>query len=172
MKRAAQVRLELVEDPDRARLAGALLCLAGLTACSMVGYAFDTKLREKQEIEKRLEAHAPSHRPVERVSPENAAAAAAIERELSIPWSTLLAELETASAEVSSKVALLQVQPDPGKRVVRITAEARTLPDALAYLERLQKCTALRYPMLESHELRKDDPEHPIRFKIAAQWRT
>jgi len=30
----------------------------------------------------------------------------------------------------------------------------------------------LRYPMLESHELRKDDPEHPLRIKLSAEWRT
>lgn len=172
MKRAVQVRLDLVQDQERSPLAGILMCLAGLIACATVGYAFDSKLLEKQNLEARLEARSRGHRTIERVAPENVLAVAAIERELSVPWSPLLAELESASADLSAKVSLLQVQPDPGKRVVRITAEARTLPDALAYLERLQKCSALRYPMLESHELRKDDPQHPIRFKIAAQWRT
>jgi len=172
MKHAVQVRLDLVQGQERSPPAGVLLCLAGLIACAIVGHAFNTKLLEKQQMEARLEARTRSHRVLVRVSPENAAAAAAIQRELSVPWSSLLAELESATADLTARVALLQVQPDPGKRIVRITAEARTLPDALAYLERLQKCGALRYPMLESHELRKDDPQHPIRFKIAAQWRT
>ena len=172
MKRAAHIRLQLVPDPVRSRGAGLLLCVAGAIACATVGYAFNNRLLEKQDIEARLDARTRSHRPVERIAPESVAAAAEVERELSVPWSLLLAQLETASADVSSTVALLQVEPDPAKRVVRITAEARTLPDALAYLERLQKCTALRYPMLESHELRKDDSEHPFRFKVAAQWRT
>jgi hypothetical protein len=26
--------------------------------------------------------------------------------------------------------------------------------------------------MLESHERRKDDPEHPLRIKLSAEWRT
>jgi hypothetical protein len=89
-----------------------------------------------------------------------------------VPWSSLLAELEAASQDVESTVSLLEVEPDPAKHVVRITAEARTLPDALAYLERLQKSTMLRYPMLESHELRKDDPQRPVRVKLSAEWRT
>ena len=55
---------------------------------------------------------------------------------------------------------------------MRITAEVRTLNDALAYLERLQKSAVLRHPMLESHERRKDDPEHPLRIKLSAEWRT
>ncbi len=55
---------------------------------------------------------------------------------------------------------------------MRITAEVRALPDAFAYLKRLQKSAVLRYPMLESHERRKDDPEHPIRITLSAGWRT
>jgi hypothetical protein len=42
----------------------------------------------------------------------------------------------------------------------------------LAYLKRLQESAVLRYPMLESHERRKDDPEHPLRIKLSAEWRT
>jgi hypothetical protein len=26
--------------------------------------------------------------------------------------------------------------------------------------------------MLDSHELRKDDPQHPIRVKLSAEWHT
>ncbi|HZO21932.1 MAG TPA: hypothetical protein VFB37_05455, partial [Steroidobacteraceae bacterium] len=89
-----------------------------------------------------------------------------------VPWSSLLTELESASEDVASTVSLLEVEPDPIKHVVRITAEARTLSDALAYLERLQKSSMLRYPMLDSHELRKDDPQHPIRVKLSAEWHT
>jgi hypothetical protein len=114
-------------------------------------------------------------RPHRNVNPDavrNAATATTIEKELVIPWSSLLAELEAASQDVASTVSLLEVTPDAAKHVVRITAEARTLPDALAYLERLQKSSVLRFPMLDSHELRKDDPEHPIRVKLTAEWRT
>ena len=95
-----------------------------------------------------------------------------MQRELAVPWTLLLSELEAASRDEASKVALLQVEPDAAKHLVRITAEARTLPDALAYLSRLQKSSVLRYPMLESHERKKDDPEHPVRVKLAAEWRS
>jgi hypothetical protein len=44
--------------------------------------------------------------------------------------------------------------------------------DALAYVRRLQRSAVLRHPMLESHERRKDDPEHPLRVKLSAEWRT
>jgi hypothetical protein len=93
-------------------------------------------------------------------------------QELAIPWTKLLTELEAASNDMASQVSLLHVEPDADKHVVRITAEVRSLPDALAYLERLQRSPVLRYPMLESHERRKDDPEHAVRIKIAAEWRS
>jgi hypothetical protein len=92
--------------------------------------------------------------------------------ELTTPWSRLLQELETASAESNGTVAVLGVEPDRDKHQVRVLAEARTLPVALAYVERLQKSQALRYPMLENHEVQVRDPQRPVRFQIRADWST
>jgi hypothetical protein len=91
-------------------------------------------------------------------------------RELGTPWSQLLADLETASNDNSGDIALLAVEPDHAKHRVRVTAEARNLDFALAYVERLRKASALRYPMLDSHELRTEDKEHPVRFQVSADW--
>jgi hypothetical protein len=141
-------------------------------ACAALAYQFQAKLAERDGLRARLAA---TERPRHSVNPNTsraAAAAGSIEKQLFVPWSLLLAELEAASQDLASTVSLLEVTPDAAKRIVHITAEVRTLPDALAYLERLQKSAVLRYPMLDSHELRKDDPEHPIRVKLSAEWRT
>ena len=172
MKYPAAVPLDFVAPVGRRNAVGTLLLLLGLSACAAVGYAINGDMQERDRLEARLASVSRSHRTVPRVSSGDAAAAVAVQRELSIPWIRLLAELEAASMDRASTIALLQVQPDPAKHLVRITAEARTLPDALAYLQRLQKSTVLRYPMLDSHELRKDDAEHPIRVKLTAEWRT
>ena len=94
-----------------------------------------------------------------------------IAEELGTPWTELLAELEAASGESTSQVAVLSIEPDHAKRLVHITGESRDLPTALAYVERLQKSTLLRYPMLDSHDLKTDDPQHPVRFALSAEWR-
>ena len=172
MRPPAPIWLDFVGAPRRARVPGILLLAVGLLTCAALGYAFQDKLAERDGLEARLNATARPHRSASPSESHEAAAAAAIERQLWVPWSSLLAELESASQDVSATVSLLQVEPDPAKHIVRITAEARTLPDALAYLERLQKSSMLRYPMLDSHELRKDDPQHPIRVKLSAEWRT
>jgi hypothetical protein len=168
-----RVELDFAAPVHRAPLAGAALCLLGLGAAVALGLAFDRKLSERSRLDAELAARA---RP-RRAAPtphtlKSAAEAAAIERELGIPWTRLLAELEAASHDSGTTVSLLLVEPDPAKQVVRITAEVRALPDALAYLKRLQKSEVLRYPMLESHERRKDDPQHPLVVKLSAEWRT
>jgi len=66
---------------------------------------------------------------------------------------------------------LLSVEPDRVKHHVRITGESRDLPRVLAYVQRLRTSARLRYPMLESHDVKTDDPQHPVRFAMTAEWR-
>ena len=167
------LRLDFVAPVRQAPLAGAVLCAAGLAAVLALGLAFDRKLSERSRLEAALGATARPHRGAPTPESLKSAAEAAIaERELSIPWTRLLAELEAASHDSAARVSLLHVEPDPGKPLVRITAEVRSMPDAIAYLKRLQKSPVLRHPMLESHERRKDDPQHPLLIKLSAEWRT
>ncbi len=167
------VRLDLVAPVHKAPLAGAALCVVGLAAVLALGLTFDRRLAERSRLDAALGATVrPRHKPPTPEWLRSAAEAATVERELSVPWTQLLAELEAASDDSAASVSLLLVEPDPGKHLVRITAEVRDLADALAYLERLQKSAVLRYPMLESHERRKDDPEHPLRIKLSAEWRS
>ena len=166
------VRLDFAAPVHQAPLAGAALCAVGLVVALALGMAFNRKLAERSRLDAALGATAqPHHGAPTPESLKAAAEAATVARELGIRWTRLLAELEAASHDSAASVSLLHVEPDPGKKLVRITAEVRTLPDALAYLKRLQKSAVLRFPMLESHERRKDDPEHPLRIKLAAEWR-
>jgi len=91
-------------------------------------------------------------------------------RELATPWSQLLGELESASSDNTGSVAILAIEPDHAKHRVKVTAEARNLPVALAYVKRLKQTHVLRYAMLDSHEVRADDREHPVRFQLSADW--
>ena len=172
MKQPCRVRLDFVAPVQRARAAGAALCAMGVAAALGVGLLFSGELAERNRLDAALGALARPARPATAAAARAAEDAAGIERELSIPWSQLLAELEAAGRDTAASVSVLRVEPDPAKRVVRITAEARTLPEALGYLERLQLSKLLRFPMLESHEYRKDDAQHPVRVKLAAEWRT
>jgi hypothetical protein len=91
--------------------------------------------------------------------------------DLATPWTRLLSELEQASKDSQGQVALLGVEPDHAKHNVRVSAEARTLALALAYVERLQSSRSIEYPMLDRHEIRADDAQHPVRFELTGEWR-
>ena len=107
---------------------------------------------------------------VESVAGLNPQTAEKTVRELGTPWSQLLVELENASGDTAGNVAVLAIEPDHAKHRVRVTAEARTLELAIAYVQRLRKADVLRYPMLDNHELRTEDKDHPVRFQISAAW--
>jgi hypothetical protein len=94
-----------------------------------------------------------------------------IAQELSTPWTRLLAEFEAASRDSAEQIALLSVEPDHAKHHVRITGESRDLPRILAYVQRLQGSALLSHPMLESHDVKTDDPQHPVRFALTAEWK-
>ena len=174
MSRPPQVYLDFAVPAQRVRSRGYLLCLAGLALATAIGFAFTGVLAEREHLDAQLSLIAPQHHATGAADPAAVAAEAELHvaaDALSTPWTELLAELESASQDMASRVSILQIQPDAAKHLVRITAEVRTLPDAFAYLQRLQQSQLLRYPMLESHERRKDDPQQPLRITLSAEWR-
>ncbi|MEP6886269.1 MAG: hypothetical protein ABJC66_16090 [Gammaproteobacteria bacterium] len=90
---------------------------------------------------------------------------------LATPWTLLLAELEQASKDSQGQVAVLGVEPDHGKHNVRVSAEARSLALAISYVQRLQSSRSIVFPMLDRHEIRADDAQHPVRFELSGVWR-
>jgi hypothetical protein len=65
-------------------------------------------------------------------------------------------------------LAVLNVAP---ANDVRVSAEARTLALALAYVQRLQASRSLEFPMLDRREIRADDAQHPVRFELTGSWK-
>jgi hypothetical protein len=168
-----RVTLDFVPRRRRVTGAGAALALAGLLAAAFAVNDLLGLDAQRNELAAELDAralastaHPPSAAQLRAGQEE-----AAMQRELDLPWSRLLRELEQAGHDSAGSVGLLAVEPDPEKRQVRVTAEARGLAPVLAYVQRLQETTVLRHPALESHEVRTDDPEHPVRVKIVAEWR-
>ncbi|HSY04901.1 MAG TPA: hypothetical protein VK803_03075 [Steroidobacteraceae bacterium] len=156
-------------------LAGGLLLAVGLVAAGAVLLEYHNITQHRAGLEVRLAAIARADAlaaPAE--TPADARIAVSVQQaatDLSTPWTLLLAELEQASKDSQGEVALLGVEPDHGKHNVRVSAEARTLKLALAYVERLQASRSLSYPMLDRHEIRADDAQHPVRFELTGEWR-
>jgi hypothetical protein len=102
--------------------------------------------------------------------PETLTKLLAATKPLGTPWTALLNDLESAAQDNGDDVALLEVAPDRARRQVRISAEARSLPAALAYVTRLQSTSTLIFPVLEKHEVISSGRDRPVRFEISAEW--
>jgi hypothetical protein len=168
-----RIELDFARSKPRVRKLGLALLGIGIVGASVVLLDYARVTAQIDGLQLRIAAVTPGQRATK--SDPGAARAEDDVREavteLSTPWSVLLRELELASQDSNGAVAVLGVEPDREKRQVQVIAEARTLPTALTYVERLQQSAALRYPMLESHEVQSKDPEHPVRFQIRADWR-
>ncbi|MDB6082244.1 MAG: fimbrial assembly family protein [Gammaproteobacteria bacterium] len=156
-------------------LAGALLLGLGIVAA--VGVLLEYRIigQRRAGLELRLtaitRATALAAGPVDAADARVAVSAQQAAVDLATPWTLLLSELEQASKDSEGQVALLGVEPDHAKHSVRVSAEARTLALALAYVQRLQASRSLTYPMLDRHEIRADDAQHPVRFELSGAWR-
>ena len=165
--------LDFKARPRSGGILGAAFMLLGLTGVVLVGLQFHAASVARAGLELRLDSlTAARSAAAGSMRSNNSEEAGPLVSELGAPWSLLLQELETASQDLGSSVAVLAVEPDRVKGRIRIVAEAKDLPTALAYIERLQKSHALRFPMLDSHERRMEDHDQPVRFQLSAEWRS
>lgn len=89
-------------------------------------------------------------------------------QQLNLPWSDLLDAMEEATP---NKIALISLEPDAKKHVLKVVAEALSSDDMIAYVEQLKKQAIFENVMLTKHELSEQDPQKPFRFQFEAQWR-
>jgi hypothetical protein len=153
-----------------------LLLALGLVAATVVALEYRAIGAHRAGLELRLAAvtRAQTPPPSRLDAASDARIAASAQQaalDLATPWTLLLSELEQASKDAQGQVALLGVEPDHAKHSVRVSAEARTLALALAYVQRLQSSHSLEYPMLDRHEIRAEDAQHPVRFELTGEWR-
>jgi hypothetical protein len=171
---APLVSVDFVSRRSRPTLAGALLLLLGVsaTAAAYFEYRFIETRRAVLELKLQAATRRGQHNPALDLRTAGLTEEAGrVAAELGTPWTKLLTELEAASRESTEQIAVLSIEPDHEKHSVHITGESRDLPLALAYVQRLQTSSLLRYPMLDSHEVKTDDAQRPVRFAMTAQWR-
>ena len=170
---ARPLELDFAGRRARGGLAGIGLAAAGILAIALVAVQLHSLAAQRAGLELRHEQLVREQQ--RRTTPAAIAGlpaqnAVRTVRELSTPWSSLLAELESASQDSSGSVAVLLIEPDHTKHRVHVTAEARSLELAIAYVRRLGKVHALHFPMLDNHEIVKDEHERPVRFEVSADW--
>lgn len=86
---------------------------------------------------------------------------------LSTPWPDLL---KAAEAAYSERAILIGIEPDPERREVRLTAEAKDLPAMLEYVKALRQSPVLLDAALANHQINARDSQRPVRFMVTAHW--
>ena len=170
------LRLDYVATSRAASIGTVVLCVGVvLLTVALLEYravrqevsAQEARTAEVRKSGKRIASSVPqSPRDLEARAQEFRLAQLALQR-LALRWDELFVALESTGAK---DVALLAIEPDPGKSMVKVTAEARTAEDMLRYLERLQSASALADVRLASHQLKATDPLQPLRFVVVASW--
>lgn len=89
-----------------------------------------------------------------------------LSQQMSRDWQPLFAQLEAHG----EGVALLSVEPDAARGVLRLTGEARDLNALFAYAESFVDAQAIGAPRIEAFELKQRDGVQVVAFSLRLQW--
>lgn len=81
--------------------------------------------------------------------------------QLNTPWPALFDGVESVA---TPEIALLQIEPDSRRRLVKGLAEARGHSQMLAYLSLLGGTRPFAGAVVGKHEVNEKDPNRPLRF--------
>jgi Tfp pilus assembly protein PilN len=87
--------------------------------------------------------------------------------QLNLPWRDILNALEAATP---SGIALLAIEPDAKKNILKAMAEAPDSDAMIAYVENLKKQPLFTDAILTRHEINDRDPNRPLRFQFEVLW--
>jgi hypothetical protein len=89
-------------------------------------------------------------------------------RQLGLPWNALFNAVESSG---SNEIALLSLEPDLQKGMVKIGGEAKDFDALLNYVKELSTREAFGSVLLQNHQIQRDIAEKPVRFSLIAQWK-
>jgi Tfp pilus assembly protein PilN len=182
--RPAMRRLNIDFAPVSLRRAAAqtsvltwLLGLSGLALCAVAAVMAlgllddsDAAKNSLNRLLSQLQERSAAKPPVKKIMIPEAQANAinAVILQLNLPWSDLFDAVEEATP---GTVALLALEPDAKKHMIKAIAEAKSSDEMIAYIERLKKQALFASVILSKHEVNEQDPNRPLRFQFEAQWK-
>lgn len=166
-------------DPERRRPGVALLFVgvAGTLLTSVDYFAVAAERDDAQvQVESLLRAAEPQGKAARSTATAPAAATAAAagaareQAAAAAPsaarWESLFAALEAAADDT---VTLLTLHPT--EKEIQLSGEAKDFAASMDYVQRLQSQPALANARLTQSEVIAENPRHPVRFALVADWR-
>jgi hypothetical protein len=164
-----RIDLDFAARGRRSPWAGAVLFAVALAVAGDTAWSYVHARRQLVQAEQLL-ARAQPHHAARAVAatPEEIAAARDTVQRLALPWPGLFGALESAA---SDDVALLAIEPDARSGKVTISGDSKDYLAALTYVLNLSRSTALSGVELVRHEVKQNDPRHPVAFSVSAAWK-
>lgn len=155
-----------------AGVAGLILCATAASSGRAALERQHVRQAQLQRAQLHVAASAQALAPVVQ-APIAAAQAAAVNAaiaQLNLPWLALQDALATATPPT---IALLALEPDARKQVLKITAETRSSDAMIDYIVQLKQQELFGTGVhLLRHEINELDPSKPLRFQLEARWST
>ena len=173
---AKMLQLDFQRAPSQLHWASVVLLLVG---ASCVGVVLNSHFELSAQLgalehrvdaaERTLRRQTPAARPSgdPQVRAEQTREANEVLALLSLPWQDALAQLEDVGRD---DVALLNVEPDMEKGIIRLGGEAKDYEAILAYMKLLQARPGLSEVVLQTHQRESQKPGQPTHFLLTARW--
>lgn len=173
------LRLDYQRNNKRVPWLGLCVLAAALAVLALMGIHYQSLNhriavweRKADRIEQLSSKRAHASRPLT----EQAASAQSLEakqanqvlRQLSLPWNDLFTAVDTSGGQT---IALLSLEPDIRKGMVKISGEAKDLDALLGYVKRLSTHAVFDRVSLQNHQIQQADPEKPLHFSLLAHWK-
>jgi Tfp pilus assembly protein PilN len=162
-----RLSLDFAARGRRSPWAGALLFAVALAVAGDAAWSYVHARRTLAQAEVLL-ARAHPRQAQRAVAPEELAVARDTVQRLALPWPGLFGAIESAASE---DVALLAIDPDPRGGKVTLSGDSKDYLAALTYVLNLSRSEALSRVELVRHEVRQNDPRHPVAFSVSAAWK-
>lgn len=150
---------------------GVLLCAGAVTTATRLADDRRDRAQQMQHVQER--AAAMSARPAQVATVAIPEAQAAFVNgaigQLNLPWRALQ---DAVASATPSSIALVALEPDARKQVLKITAEAKSSDDMVDYVAQLKQQEAFSAVALTRHDVQEADPSRPLRFQLEATWVT
>lgn len=162
-----RIDLNFAGRERRSPWAGAVLFAVALAVAGDAAWSYVHARRTIAQAELLIARAQPRAAPRAVPAEELAAARDTVQR-LALPWPGLFGAIESAA---SDDVALLAIEPDPRAGKVTISGDSKDYLAALTYVLNLSRAEALSGVELVRHEVKQNDPRHPVAFSVSASWK-
>jgi hypothetical protein len=162
-----RIELNLAGRERRSPWAGAVLFAVALAVAGDAAWSYVHARRTIAQAERLIARSHPRVAPRAVPAEEVAAARDTVQR-LALPWPGLFGALESAA---SDDVALLAIEPDARAGKVILSGDSKDYLAALTYVLNLSRAETLSGVELVRHEVKSNDPRHPVAFSVSASWK-